>query len=192
MHLRTPALRLGDRPHDGSHTEGVRESRSFVRLRDDHVVAPIMLLVAVLILLTALALLLPAKALLSARIVLSSTTIAAGSTMSAKVIVTNDTGRGLYGDGCGFDVALSNDTITSVIGCAGGASVKIPIGVSSWPVTVSGSYTACGQDPQDASHPPCLRDGHVPPLPPGEYRAVLVLYPHVVPTPPSIGIRVTP
>jgi hypothetical protein len=150
--------------------------------------------VAPVILVAALVMLLPAcsSARISARIVLPSRTMAAGSTMAGKVIVTNDTGQALHGDGCGFDVALSNDRITSSIGCAGGGSVTIPIGVSSWPVTVSGSYTACGQDPQNASHPPCLKDGHAPPLPPGDYRAELILYPRLVPTPPSIGIRVTP
>jgi hypothetical protein len=77
--------------------------------------------------------------------------------------------------------------------CAGGVRTTIPIGVSSWPVTVSGSYSACGQDRQDASHPPCTKDGHVPALPPGDYRAKLLQSPaDLVPAPPEIDIRVTP
>lgn len=171
------------------------ESRPSVPVRGNHVLAPIMLLVALLMLLAALVLLLPAKASLSARIVLPSITMAGGSTMSGKVIVTNDTGRALHGDGCltPFLVEVGNDKIAPNWGtplCL--EHFTIPVGESSWPVTVHGSLSMCSGDGPDGEIPQCLPNGNTPPLPPGSYRAMLLQDPHFVPTPPAISIRVTP
>ena len=171
------------------------ENRTSVRLRDNQLVAPIALLVALLMVLSALVVLLPANASLSARIVLPSTTMAGGSTMSGKVIVTNDTGRALHGDGCltPFLVELGNDRIVpnwSTPLCL--QHFTIPVGESSWPVTVHGSLSMCSGDGPDGEIPGCLPDGNTPPLPPGSYRAMLLQDPHFVPTPSAISIRVTP
>jgi hypothetical protein len=132
---------------------------------------------------------------ISARIVLPSTTIAAGSSMSGKVVVTNDTGLALHGKGCGspFQVVLRNDKIAPEVGRALCLQrITIPAGESTWPVTVFATYLSCDFDAASDQHPSCLRDGTVPPLPAGSYRAMLLQDPQFVPTPSSIGIRVTP
>jgi hypothetical protein len=115
--------------------------------------------------------------------------------MSGKVIVTNDSGRVLHGIGCGtaFQLGLGNDKIPpAVLWPRCGQQLTIPIGESSWPVTVIARYSGCGQKSGDATFPRCREDGFPPSLPVGDYRAMLFQEPRFVPTPPSISIRVTP
>jgi hypothetical protein len=128
---------------------------------------------------------------LRAEIVLPTTSVAAGSSIPGEVVVQNDTGSAIRVSGCGtpFVVALGNDEITPTIAwraCL--SSFTIPIGPSTWPVTVAASYLGCNGGPPS---PPCV-NGHVPPLPAGSYRAVLYQSSHVVPTPPAVDVLVTP
>jgi hypothetical protein len=128
---------------------------------------------------------------LSARIAVPSTTMARGSAMLGKVIVTNDTGHALHANGCRspFLIALGNAKISPSVAwldCL--QRITIPTGESTWMVSVSASYLACGER---GPLPRCIH-GYPPPLPPGAYEAVLYQRPHVVPTPQPIRIRVTP
>jgi hypothetical protein len=154
-------------------------------------VAPVMLLAALVMLLPACT-----SARLSARIVLPSTTMAAGSEMSGKVTVDNETGHPLHIIACGspFQVVLGNDKVPAAAYFpACGFRVTIPSGESQWPVTVLGSYSSCGgQSASGAPQWPRCIDGLPPPLPAGDYKAMFFQEPRVVPTPPSISIRVTP
>lgn len=113
--------------------------------------------------------------------------------MSGTVVVENNTGHAIHGTDCysPFAVALGNEKITPSVGwllCA--VPFTIPVGESSWPVTVVARYGGCGKG-SDTDLPRCI-DGRPPPLPPGEYRAMLYQNPHLIRTPPSISIRVTP
>jgi hypothetical protein len=108
--------------------------------------------------------------------------------MSGSVIVENNTGSALHATGCTslFQVALGNDKISpSVAWLACLQTFTIPVGESSYPVTIDAFYSWCSS----ASVPPCT-DGHPPPLPPGEYQAML-FQTAMVPTPPPIAVRVT-
>jgi hypothetical protein len=131
---------------------------------------------------------------LSARVELSSRTIAAGSSMRARVIVDNRTGRAIHSLGCDslFAVALVSSSYHPVPGwfnCA--QRITIPVGESSYPVTLSASYDMCGST-LPGSAKTCLPGGHMPPLAVGDYRAELFQSTHVVPVPPVISVQVAP
>ncbi|HEY7280765.1 MAG TPA: hypothetical protein VID47_04140 [Actinomycetota bacterium] len=128
-----------------------------------------------------------------AQIVLPTFTMPAGSSAFGEVVVHNGTGHALNGSGCGspFAVALGNDRITPDVGwndCL--MRITIPAGVSSWPVTVRASYLGCDNG-SSGDFPACV-DGHVPPLPPGEYVAGLYQLPTFVPDPSPVPVKVTP
>ena len=129
------------------------------------------------------------QAPLSAQIVLPSNTMTAGSSISGQVIVVNNTGRAIHGGDCGtpFAIRLVNDTVKASVGwptCL--QTFTIPKGQSSWPVSVTAMYSACGGGTR-----PCV-GGRPPSLPPGYYRATLFQAPHVVSRPAPITILVTP
>jgi len=111
--------------------------------------------------------------------------------MDGRVIVTNNTGHIIRaGDTCGgqglFDVGLGNDKIEPQVSahpfCAGPAFM-VPIGESTWYVGVFASYAACDDIPR------CV-NGTPPPLPPGDYRAVVFAWGVLIP--PPLVVHVTP
>ncbi len=114
--------------------------------------------------------------------------------MSGHVVIENGTGRAIHTSGCLtlFQVALVSSTYHPAIAwldCL--QPFTIPIGQSSYPVTVAASYIQCGQGRPSGVIKACLPGGHPPPLPPGTYRAVLFQSRHLVPVPPPITVRVT-
>jgi hypothetical protein len=130
---------------------------------------------------------------ISTRLVLPSTTLVAGSAMSASVAVDNNTGHALpASSSCGtpFEVALGNAAIKPNVGfnaCL--QQLTIPVGTSSYPVTVRASYPGCG--PAGSGQPVCLPTG-APSLPLGSYEATVFesLGNRVVPIPPPIAVTV--
>jgi hypothetical protein len=108
------------------------------------------------------------------------------------VIVHNNTGHALHTTGCGlFQVVLGNDKIHQNVASVCVQRYTIPVGASSYPVTVLAAYLQCRPGPPTASHVPCTQGPGMPPLPPGLYRATLSQEGNVVPNPPSITVRVT-
>jgi len=135
------------------------------------------------------------RATVTAKIVLPSTMMTAGSSMTGHVIVENNTGQPLHVTGCIslFGVALSNSKIhqdSAFRACA--QPFTIPIGESSYRVTIYATYSACSEtgQPQGAD-PVCLPNNGIPPLPPGKYEATLVQSSVIVPIPPQIVVRIT-
>ena len=95
--------------------------------------------------------------------------------------------------GCGapFGVQLANGSAQQVIGrldCY--QRFTMPIGDSTWPVAVLGSYGSCVGGEASAGVPPCLPGGGPPPLPSGTYAATAIV-PDGVPAadPVEIDIR---
>ncbi|HVB43175.1 MAG TPA: hypothetical protein VNF47_10775 [Streptosporangiaceae bacterium] len=136
-----------------------------------------------------------APAPISARVVLPERAMTAGSSMSGHVVVENDTGRAIRTSGCLtlFQVALASSSYHPAIAwldCL--QSFTIPVGQSSYPVTVVASYGRCSQGRPSDAIKACLPGGHPPALPPGIYRAVLFHVRHLVPVPPPVTVRVTP
>jgi len=131
----------------------------------------------------------------AARVVLSSRTLTAGASMSAQVIVENGSAHAIHAVGCGslFAVALNNTKIhQSPLWPLCGQDFTIPVGRSSYPVTVSGAYLACSHSRPAGYLPPCLPNNRFPPLPAGQYEAELFQSSNIASIPPPIPVRVTP
>jgi len=131
---------------------------------------------------------------LAARMVLPSRTMTAGSSMSGRVVVENNTGRAIHVSGCLalFQVALASSTYQPAVAwplCL--QSFTIPVGESSYPTQVEASYGECHEGRPQGALRACLPNGHPPPLPPGDYRAMLYQSSNVVPVPPAMTVRVT-
>jgi hypothetical protein len=130
-------------------------------------------------------------ALVSVQVEVPSRVMEAGSSMPAHIVIDNRTGHAIHVIGCLslFQLALESSSYRpdpAWLACA--QRLTIAIGKSSYPVTLTASYDACGT----GGTPACLPGGRMPPLPAGEYRAVLFQSSHVVSAPPSIPVRVTP
>jgi hypothetical protein len=115
--------------------------------------------------------------------------------MQARVVVRNNTGRAISAYGCGglFAIGLVNSTYQQEVAwplCR--QHFTIPTGQSTWQAFIEASYLGCVTGPHSSR--PCLPNGHPPPIPPGDYQAVVYQPPpgHIVPTPPAVMVRVTP
>lgn len=126
---------------------------------------------------------------LSAQIVLPTRTVTAGSSIKGRVVVRNNTGRAIHTSGCGmlFQVALASNSYhpeVSWLTCL--QRFTIPVGVSSYRVTVAATYLVCG----DRQSPACPPGGGMPPLPAGTFRARLFQSRYLVQVPPGVRVRV--
>jgi hypothetical protein len=99
--------------------------------------------------------------------------VSAGEAGQGQVVVTNETGAPISATGCGsfFQVALVSSTYTpEIFWNACGERLTIPVGVSSYPVTVAARWLGCTNDPPNVSasatstFPPCA-DERAPGLP---------------------------
>jgi hypothetical protein len=116
-----------------------------------------------------------------------------GSSMTGHVVIVNNTGRVIHAGGCGtlFQVALVSAAYHPAIAwttCYQGFT--IPIGRSSYRVTVDAFYLHCIQHGRSKGVPRCMRHG-MPSLPLGSYRAVLFEAGHLIPAPRAIPVQVT-
>lgn len=132
----------------------------------------------------------------SVRVVLPSRTMTRGSQMTARVVVTNNTGHVIHELGCGslFQVALTSSTYhpdVAWLTCL--QSLTIPVGKTRYAVQVRATYLSCGQGLERAGTKPCLRGKQkMPPLPAGHYKAKLFMQVRqLAPAPPPIPVRVT-
>lgn len=132
---------------------------------------------------------------MSAWVVLPSRMMTAGSSMPGRVVVENHTGRALRVSGCWrlFQVALASSRYQPAVAwptCA--QAFTIPAGESSYPATVQASYSQCSPGRPQGAVRACLPNRRPPPLPPGDYHAMLFQVGNLVPVPPAITVRVTP
>jgi len=135
-----------------------------------------------------------AHAGVTARIELPSTTMIAGSTMSGRVVVENNTGHEIAAKGClsVFQVMLGNAAIhpdPAWYDCV--QELPIPVGESSYPVTVTAAYSGCDTTGANGVQK-CLPSGGVPPLPPGDYETRFFQSSPVVFGAPPIDVTVEP
>jgi hypothetical protein len=145
--------------------------------------------------------LLPASPKLSTRIVLSRTHVVAGSPIKGFVVVTNR-GKllklwdrsGPFKCTPGYAVTLTNGRFPPVanfyLDCVTRPLV-IPSGVTRLPVTVITTYRGCGMYAATKSEPKCLPGLRMPPLPAGQYRAVLVGEALRLPAPKAVSVTLT-
>jgi len=129
---------------------------------------------------------------LSARIVLPTRTVTAGSSIKGRVVVTNNTGRAIHPVGCLylFSVYLASRTFhpDDVGGPACRQIFTIPVGVSTYRISVGAIYHSCGKKGSPGTTHFCLPGGRMPPIPAGKYRAKLL---GPVQAPP-VPVRVIP
>lgn len=132
---------------------------------------------------------------LSARLVLRSAAVVAGSSVTARVVIDNETGHpvnfadcdggayevvlwaGGYRPGAAWPACLGHDTL--------------PAGESTRVVRFMAAYGSCApQRPVPPGARACLPDGGIPPLPPGTYRAVTFpADPGMLPVPAPVTVR---
>jgi hypothetical protein len=115
--------------------------------------------------------------------------------MSGRVVVENDTGRAIHVSGCLtlFQVALvSNKYQPAVVWFTCLQAFTIPVRESSYPVTVEASYSECREGRPQGTVRACLPDRRPPPLPPGDYHAMIFQAGNLVRVPPAMTVRVTP
>jgi hypothetical protein len=115
--------------------------------------------------------------------------------MSGHVVVENNAGHTIRVPGCVtlFQVALVSSKYRPAVAwftCL--QTFTIPVGESSYPVTVEASYRECSPNRPQGGLRACLPNRHPPPLPPGDYHARLFQAGHLVPVPPAMTVRVTP
>jgi hypothetical protein len=114
--------------------------------------------------------------------------------MSGRLIVENGTGRAIHTMGCGtlFAVALASRTFQPTVGwlhCL--QRFTIPVGRSSYRVTVEARYGQCGPGSSYSAIKTCGPDRRPPPLPPGDYHAILFQAGRLVQAPSPLPVRVT-
>ena len=91
-----------------------------------------------------------------------------------------------------FSGALNNDKIhQEPAQAACGSNLTIPIGESSYPVTIPATFMVCNPNAQPSLNPACLPGMRMPPVPPGNYNAIFVAGSSVVATPAPIPVLVT-
>ena len=108
--------------------------------------------------------------------------------MAAHVVVRNDTHNVLVATKCGqlFQVVLVKPGARPAVTkprCDG--SVPIPIGESTYPVTIDADTPGCPADVSCAADSTSL-------LPAGDYQATLVEGNDVIPIPPRVSVQVVP
>ena len=114
--------------------------------------------------------------------------------MAGRLVVENHTGHALHVAGCGslFQLDLVGSTYQPAVNwpaCL--QEITIPVGTSSYRMTVTASYNQCDESGSQGTARACLPSG-MPPLAPGHYAAELFQSSHVLPAPPGIPVRVTP
>jgi hypothetical protein len=113
--------------------------------------------------------------------------------MSGRVVVDNSTGRPVPVWGCDFlfQVLLVGQGYRpepTWLTCL--QQFTIPIGESSYPVTISASYNRCSESGGPGSMLPCMAGGQPPPLLPGDYHAVIFAGHRLFRLPPPVAVRV--
>jgi hypothetical protein len=128
----------------------------------------------------------------SATMFLGSRTIQAGSFIHGEVIVENRTRRALQWTACDalFEIVLGNGRIKPTgLWHQCRRSFTIPQGKSRYAVTVTATYQGCSAQSSTVLVT-CEPGARVPPLPPGDYNAILFQAGPFVPPPPSIAVVV--
>jgi hypothetical protein len=112
--------------------------------------------------------------------------------MPAHVVISNNTRNALHVEGCLslFGIALGNDTVHPEgfwNTCA--RLFTIPVGESTYAVTVDANYQTCGGEPED--HVPACGPTGAAPLPPGDYQAEFLQVHKIAEVPNPIPVHVT-
>jgi len=127
---------------------------------------------------------------------LAATEAQLGAVIDATVVVANDTGEVVHVAACGvpFLVQLESPSIPAEFVrrlCL--EDFVVPVGESRWPAKITTTYHSCSRSP-DSTLPSsttivrCLEPPGVPPLPPGDYRAVADMAGSAIPAPAPVEV----
>jgi hypothetical protein len=135
-----------------------------------------------------------AAATVTARLLLPARTMRAGSEMGGRIVVDNNTGHVIGVSGCLsiFKVLLVSARYrqeAAWLQCLQG--FRIPVGESSWPVHVDASYLTCTEGKPMPGEVACLSSSAAPPLPPGDYKALVSQSSRLFSDPAPITIHVS-
>jgi hypothetical protein len=129
----------------------------------------------------------------TARLTLSATSVRSGDALTGQITVENNSGRPVATTGCGgmYQVLLVGGKYPmSPVWTLCLQRWTIPVGQSTYPVTVRAAYNSCSFD--KGQPPVCPPSGRPPPpLPAGEYAATAFSGPNV-PVPAPLQVTVTP
>jgi hypothetical protein len=129
----------------------------------------------------------------TARLTLSATTVRAGETLTGQITVENNTGDPIRVGGC-----ASIYQVSLVGGDHQGAppsplclrDFTIPVGHSTYPVKFTAAYDSCSMIGNQSKR--CPDNGHMPPLPYGEYAATTFASDDQAPRPEPVAVTVLP
>ena len=142
--------------------------------------------------------LLPSDPHLSDRILIATNRSKPGLSIDGTLVVVNDGAAPInLTKSCrpDFVVALTNSHYTPQVAFAAvcrSTPLMIAPGSNRLPVRVMTTYLGCGSSGSHSAEPACLADGGPPPLPMGEYDAVLIGSGLALPEPEPVAIRLTP
>lgn len=141
----------------------------------------------------------PVAPRLTVDIIMKTTTVVRGRDLSGILRVTNNTGRPVTlanSGGCRipWTVALEGARVKAVPAFTSTCDRRPRVaatGITDWPFTTTSRYPACTNDRSavTSQFPACTPDGTLPPLPAGDYRAVLVSQAPLLPVPPPVTVR---
>ncbi len=130
----------------------------------------------------------------STRLVLSEDTIRSGQAISGTVVVENNTSSPLPITNCDLDfqVLLVNDSYYPMPGWAGPGCARdtLPVGRSSYKVSIEAKYNVCTAAHSALGQPVCEEGGDPPPLPAGRYEATTYEGGLDIPVPQPVPITV--
>lgn len=114
--------------------------------------------------------------------------------MNARIVVENHTGRPIRFAGCGsvFQLLLHGQHYAqSPVRPACAIPMSVPVGTSSYRVTILARYSACSPTAQPPD-PACGPHDSIPALPPGRYEVSTAAAAGALPVPPDRSITITP
>ena len=135
----------------------------------------------------------PSSPSVTARLTLSATTVRAGESLSGQITVDNNSGQPIPVDGC---TSIYQVRLVGGVGTGGPIWLQclreftIPVGQSEYPVSFRATYDTCSQTGGQSNR--CRDDGHMPPLPYGEYAATTFASDTAAPLPEPIVVTVLP
>jgi hypothetical protein len=130
----------------------------------------------------------------SANLVMPEYTVRAGHSITGTSVVKNNTSNPIEVVGCGsiFQVLLVNASYhPNAVWPACAQQIIVPVGVSTYPVSIEARYNTCVGAPTAQGFRVCGEGGTLPPVPEGRYQATTFEAGTAIPVAQPVSITVT-